>query len=83
MSPAGTPWRLTLADHFLAEAGADGQALELTFCSQSSSGSPKFDGSPVSLGVNSIADKKRRPSAPAARAARVGRLLRLPARSPG
>ncbi len=59
MSPAGTPWRLTLADHFLAEAGADGQALELTFCSQSSS-LTKFDGSPVSLGVNSMPDKTRK-----------------------
>ncbi|HEY3448868.1 MAG TPA: hypothetical protein VGK67_21085 [Myxococcales bacterium] len=59
MSPAGTPWRITLADHFLAQASADGKDLELTFCAQSSS-LTKSDGSPVSLGITSMPDKTRK-----------------------
>ncbi|MGC4117299.1 MAG: hypothetical protein QM765_22610 [Myxococcales bacterium] len=59
MSPAGSPWRITLTDHFLAKASADGKALELTFCTQTSS-LTKSDGSPVALGITSMPDKTRK-----------------------
>lgn len=59
MSPAGTPWRITLTDHFLGKASADGKALELSFCAQTSS-LTKNDGSPVALGVTSMPDKTRK-----------------------